>query len=108
VRRVAELGSLTTLHMSLRKLIVLLVSFTLAYIFGEGLFPTPNAVGGGEAKMFVLIFLTVGFKVLIEYFLNRRRKKREDKHVDRTVAMHRGEHRARLLLRAGRFLARRH
>jgi Flp pilus assembly protein protease CpaA len=72
--------------MSARKVIVLIVSFALAYIFGEGLFPTPNALGGGEAKMFVLIFLTVGFKVVIEFFLNRRRKKRADKHVDKTVA----------------------
>jgi Flp pilus assembly protein protease CpaA len=67
--------------MSSRKLIILIISFALAYIFAEGLFPTPNVVGGGEAKMFLLIFLTVGFKVVIEFILNRRRKKGEEKHV---------------------------
>lgn len=65
--------------MSSRKAIILLISFALAYIFGEGLFPTPNIVGGGEGKMFLLIFLTVGFKVLIEFVLNRRKRKRQEK-----------------------------
>jgi hypothetical protein len=71
--------------MSSRKLVVLIVSFALAYVFAEGLFPTPNVVGGGEAKMCLLIFMTVGFKVVIEYFLGRRRKKRDEKQNHKPV-----------------------
>jgi len=72
--------------MSSRKLIVLIVSFVLAYIFGEGLFSTPNAVGGGETKMFILIFFTVGFKVIIEYVLGKWKKRRAEKHADKPLA----------------------
>ncbi len=68
--------------MSSRKLIILIISFVLAYIFAEGLFPTPNVVGGGEGKMFLLIFMTVGFKVIIEFVLNKRKKRGHEKHVD--------------------------
>ena len=57
----------------------------LAYIIGVGLFPTPNLVGGGEATMVILIFLTVIFRATIEYFLSRRRKKNDEGHVDKPV-----------------------
>jgi len=68
--------------MSSKKLIVLIVSFILAFIVGDGLFPTPNVVGGGAAKMCLLIFLTVAFKATIEFLLNRRRKMKADKKND--------------------------
>ena len=64
-----------------RKLIILIISLALAYIFAEGLFPTPNIVGGGEGKMFLLIFMTVGFKVVIEFVLSKRRKRGQEKPV---------------------------
>ena len=64
------------------RLWVLVVAFILAYVVAEGLFPTPNVVGGGEAKMVVLIFLTVLFKATIDYFLRRRRKKKNEQRDD--------------------------
>ena len=71
--------------MSSKKIIVLMGSFALAYIIGEGLFPTPNVVGGGEGKMFLLIFLSVGFRVVIEFSLSRLKRKKEAKHVDKPL-----------------------
>jgi hypothetical protein len=58
-----------------------MVSFVLALIVAEMVFPTPNAVGGGSAKMFLLIFFTVGFKVVIEFWVERRRRKLEKKDI---------------------------
>ena len=63
--------------MAVRKLIVLIISFVLAYMVAEGLFPTPNIVEGGAAKMFVLIFLAIGFKATIEFLLGRWKKKKD-------------------------------
>ena len=63
----------------------MIVSFALAYVVGVGLFPTKNAIGGGEATMFVLIFFTVGFKVIIEYGLGRLKKWRGAKHNDNSM-----------------------
>jgi len=63
--------------MAVRKLIVLIISFVLAYMVAEGLFPTPNIVDGGAVKMFVLIFLAIGFKATIEFLLGRWKKKKD-------------------------------
>lgn len=54
-----------------RNYIVQIISLGLAYLFTEGLLPTPNVTGGGTFKMLALIFLTVTFKAVIEYFLRR-------------------------------------
>ena len=51
---------------------MVLVSVILAGIVANVLFRTPNVVGGGEAKMFVIIVLMVLFKITIEFFLTRR------------------------------------
>ena len=66
--------------MKLAKLIVWIVSFILALLV-SAVFPAASIVAGGAGQMFVLIFLTVGFRAVIEYFLTRRKKKREAKHV---------------------------
>jgi hypothetical protein len=68
--------------MTTRKIIVLIISFALAYMLGEGLFPTPNVVGGGAAKMSVLIFLTIIFKATIEFWLRGRKAKRDKKQFN--------------------------
>jgi hypothetical protein len=68
--------------MTTRKTSVLIVSIVLAYVVGEILFPTPNIVDGGAAKMFILIFLTIGFKAAIEFWLRRRKNKTEKKRTD--------------------------
>jgi hypothetical protein len=41
--------------MTLRKTNILVVSLLLAYLSGEGLFPTPNGAGGGAARLCILI-----------------------------------------------------
>jgi hypothetical protein len=63
--------------MTVRKFGVIIISFVLAYIVAEGLFPTPNIVDGGAAKMFILIFLAVGFKATIEFLLGKWKKKKD-------------------------------
>ena len=72
--------------MTLSKLIVLIVSLFLAFVVVGGLFSNINVVGGGAGETVAVIFLTVGFKATIDYFLNRRRKKREAKHVEKRSA----------------------
>jgi len=57
--------------MTISKLIVLLISFLLALVVA-GIFPP---VAGGAGQMIVVIFLTIGFKVIIEYLLAKREKK---------------------------------
>lgn len=52
-----------------------IASGVLAFTVGQGLFPTPNVVGGGAASMMILIFLTVLIKVLIDFLTGRFRKK---------------------------------
>ncbi len=52
------------------------MSFILGGILANALFETPNVVGGGAAKMVAAIFLTVIFKVVIEFFLARWQKRR--------------------------------
>jgi hypothetical protein len=66
--------------MTLSKFLVLLVSLLLALVVA-GIFP---AVGGGAGQMIAAIFLAVGFKATIEYFLAKR-KKREAKHVEKRL-----------------------
>jgi len=65
--------------MKLAKLIVWVVSFILAF-FVSAAFPG-RVAAGGAGQMLDLIFLTVGFRAVIEYFLTRRKKKRDAKHV---------------------------
>lgn len=66
------------------KTAILIFSIILAGILVGGLIPTPNVVGGGGAKMVLMIFLTVAFKAAIEYFWGRKtRKKDADKPVAR-------------------------
>jgi len=65
----------TKYQVGLRKLSVWVVSMILAYIIGQGLFPTQNVVGGGAASMFIFIFLTVIFRATIEYLLSKWKRK---------------------------------
>lgn len=58
----------------------LILSTILAGIIVAGLVPTPNDVHGGTAKMFLIILLSVIFNVTIVYFLNKRRKKKDERH----------------------------
>jgi len=64
---------------------VLIISVILAGIIVNGLVPTPNVVGGGAAKMIAIIFLMVIFKVMIEYFLSRWQKRKDEKRDDKNV-----------------------
>ncbi|HWD92323.1 MAG TPA: hypothetical protein VG938_08240 [Verrucomicrobiae bacterium] len=70
--------------MTFAKLIVLIVSFILALLISAA-FPGRIAAGGA-GQMIVMIFLTVGFKAAIEYFLSKRKRKREAKHDYRPLA----------------------
>jgi len=71
--------------MTLSKLAVLIVSLFLAFAVVGEFFPLVNVAGGGAGEMVAVIFLTVGFKATIEYFLARRRKKKEAKHVEKPL-----------------------
>jgi len=63
--------------MKLSKLLILIVSFILAMAATAALFPTGLVGHGNAGEMIAMIFLTVGFKATIDYFLMRRRKKKE-------------------------------
>jgi hypothetical protein len=54
-----------------------IVSMILAYIICQGLFPTPNIVGGGDQSMVILIVLTVIFKATIDLLVRRWKKKND-------------------------------
>ena len=58
----------------------LILSTILAGIIVAGFVPTPNAVGGGEAKMVLIIFLAVVFKAAIDFYFNKRQKKKDESH----------------------------
>lgn len=64
---------------------VLLVSVVLAGIVANGLFETPNVVGGGTVKMVAILFLMVVFKITIEFFLAKFQKRKEAKRDDNSV-----------------------
>jgi Flp pilus assembly protein protease CpaA len=64
---------------------VLFVSLVLGIASAHALFETPNAVGGGEAKMVASLFLMVVWKVVIEFFLGRWQDKKDQKSDDKPV-----------------------
>jgi hypothetical protein len=69
--------------MRLRAFGLLVPSILLAYVVVEWLVPTPNAAGGGAAKMCLIIFAAVGIKATIEYFLSRWTKKKHESQIDK-------------------------
>lgn len=66
------------------KFLVVIISLIMAVFIVVVLLPTPNIAGAGTAMMCIMIFLTVFFKVIIEFVLSKRRKRiadhRDDKH----------------------------
>ena len=68
------------------KLLILIVSFIFAMAAIAVLFPYVSVAHGGAGQMIAVIFLTVGFKAAIDYFLERRRKKKEAKQVEKPLA----------------------
>jgi hypothetical protein len=45
--------------------------------------PTPNATGGGAARMFLVIFLGVGIKAALDYIFRPRSKSTNERTVDK-------------------------
>ena len=64
---------------------MLVVSLLLGFATAHALFETPNVVGGGAAKMVAGLFLMVLFKIAIEFFLAKWRKRRDEKRDDKPV-----------------------
>jgi hypothetical protein len=65
-----------------RTYIFFVASLSLAFAICELFVPTPNAAHGGAARMFILIFLTVGFNVLFGLAAARWDKKRGKRPTD--------------------------
>jgi hypothetical protein len=68
------------------KFLIWIVSFILATAAAAVFFPGASMTNGGAGEMFVVIFLTVGFKATIDYFLKKLRKKREAKQIEKPSA----------------------
>ena len=64
---------------------VLIVSYILAAIVINAFFDTPNVLHGGAAKMIAAFFLMVIFKVVIEFFLTRWQKARDQKREEKSA-----------------------
>jgi len=64
---------------------VLFVSLILGFATAHALFETPNVVGGGAAKMVVGLVLMILWKVVIEFFLTKWQKRRDEKGDDKPV-----------------------
>jgi hypothetical protein len=66
------------------KPVIFIVSAILAAVIVGVLLPAPNIAGAGTAMMCLMIFLTVAFKVIIEFVLRRRGKKHDkDGHLNK-------------------------
>jgi len=63
---------MNSLHRRIPKTRIFIISLVVAGLVVAGFVPTPNIIGGGDVKMFLIIFLTVGLKATIEYLWGRR------------------------------------
>jgi len=65
---------------------VLIVSAILAGILVGLFLPSPNTAGAGTVMMCAMLFLTIAFKAIIEFFLSKRRNRianrRDDQNPD--------------------------
>lgn len=61
------------------KVAVLILSAFLSVFLAETVFPTPNAIHGGEVKMILIIFFIFGFKAVIEFILRQWISRRAEK-----------------------------
>ena len=58
------------------KFLIWIVSFILATAAAAVFFPGASMTNGGAGEMFVVIFLTVGFKATIDYFFEESQKEK--------------------------------
>ncbi len=69
--------------MRARKLSLLLPSVVLAAVIGT-LIPTPNALGGGAGKLFLVLLLAVIIKATGDYLLDRWSKRKNETRIDKS------------------------